>query len=253
MEEGTIMLENTALDRSLSTPLYHQLKTILDEAIQSGEFPVGSCIPTEKQLSALYGVSRITVRQAIAELVQEGKFYRIKSKGTFVAAPKLDQEFATKLLTFNEDIRNNNQTPSTQVLEQDVRPMQPWLIEQAGCQADAQVVYLYRLRCANGEPVVRVKSYLPHDRCAHVLDYDLNQESLYDILGRDPDRKVVKVIRTCKAIAAAQEDEKLLHVKKGAPIHYFATYGYNRNGELMEYSEAFYRGDRNQFRMEISL
>jgi len=246
------MLENTALDRSSSKPLYHQLKAILNEAIESGEYPVGACIPTEKQLSALYGVSRITVRQAISELVQEGKFYRIKSKGTFVAAPKLDQEFATKLMSFNEDIRNNNQIPSTTVLEQDVRSIMPWLAEQMGGE-DAQAVYLYRLRCANGEPVVRVKSYLPHDRCAHVLEHDLEQESLYEILGRDPERKVVKVIRTCKAIAAAQEDEKLLKVKKGAPIHYFTTYGYNSAGELMEYSEAFYRGDRNQFRMEISL
>ena len=195
------MLENTALDRSLSTPLYHQLKVILDEAIECGEFPIGSCIPTEKQLSELYGISRITVRQAIAELVREGKCYRIKSKGTFVAAPKLDQEFATKLLTFNEDIRNNNQIPSTKVLQLEVQPFPPGLEEQLDGRK-AKAIYLYRLRCANDEPVVRVRSYLPYDRCSYLLEHDLEQESLYEILGRDPEEKVVKVIRTCKAIAA---------------------------------------------------
>lgn len=205
------------------------------------------------QLSDFFGVSRITIRQAITEMVQEGKFYRLKHKGTFVEAPKITQDFVSKLLPFDDEILHNNQIPSTEVLAQDVIPAMPWLIQDHSFASDSKLVYLYRLRFANGKPIVRVKTYLPYDSCGFVLKHDLKKESLYKILKTDPDKEIVRVIRTCRAIEATKEDEQLLEMNRQEPILYFKTLGYNRGGELIEISEAFYNGNKNQFHIEINL
>ena len=96
------MLGDQKLDRSVPIPLYFQLKGVLLDAIKSGEYQVDSMIPTEKELSEMFQISRTTVRQAITEMVQEGWLYRIASKGTFVARLKIKQDFIKRLETFNE-------------------------------------------------------------------------------------------------------------------------------------------------------
>ena len=77
------MLEEKKLDKNVPIPLYYQLKRLILEDIENGTYPIGSDIPTELQLSEMFDISRTTVRQAITELVQEGRLYRVKSKGTF--------------------------------------------------------------------------------------------------------------------------------------------------------------------------
>ena len=77
------------LDRSVPIPLYYQLKELILSEIKSGAYRSGDVIPTEKEISAMYELSRTTVRQAVSELVQDGWLYRVKSKGTFVGHPKI--------------------------------------------------------------------------------------------------------------------------------------------------------------------
>ena len=83
------MLQDKQLNKNTPIPLYFQLKKLILDELDSGELPVGSMLPTENELIEMFGISRTTVRQAITELVQEGKLYRIKSKGTFVSKPKI--------------------------------------------------------------------------------------------------------------------------------------------------------------------
>lgn len=107
-----MMLGDQKLDKSVPIPLYFQLKTILLEAIKRGDYPVDSMIPTEKELSEMFQISRTTVRQAITEMVQEGWLYRIASKGTFVARLKIKQDFIKRLETFNEQILRTAASPA---------------------------------------------------------------------------------------------------------------------------------------------
>ncbi|MDO4549606.1 MAG: GntR family transcriptional regulator, partial [Clostridia bacterium] len=110
------MLEGYRLDKSVPIPLYFQLKSMLLDEIKSGQYAVGALIPTEKELSEMFLISRTTVRQAISELVQEGWLYRVKSKGTFVARRKIQQDFIKRLETFNEQIERTGCKPSTFLL-----------------------------------------------------------------------------------------------------------------------------------------
>ena len=93
------------LDKDIPIPLYFQLKEIILKQIRDGTYQVEDAIPTEKELSEMYNISRTTVRQAITELVQEGWLYRVKSKGTFVRTPKISQSFIQAIGSFNDQIR----------------------------------------------------------------------------------------------------------------------------------------------------
>ena len=97
------MLDKTnRIDKSVPIPLYFQLKELILAEIKEGRYKSGDLIPTEKEISDAFQISRTTVRQAITELVQEGRLYRVKSKGTFVAQPKITQEFIRKIESFND-------------------------------------------------------------------------------------------------------------------------------------------------------
>lgn len=100
------MLQERVLDKNTPIPLYFQLEKLIMEEIENGAYPVGSVIPTEKELSQMFGISRTTVRQAIADLVRKEQLYRIKSKGTFVARPKISQGFIQSIQSFDEDVRS---------------------------------------------------------------------------------------------------------------------------------------------------
>lgn len=246
------MLHEKTLDKNTPIPLYFQLEKLVMEEIENGTYPVGSMIPTEKELSQMFDISRTTVRQAIADLVRKERLYRIKSKGTFVARPKISQGFIRSIQSFDEDIRNAGRTPSTEVLSLEVVELPEEIAFQMDAPPGGKAIYLYRKRYADEDPIVRVETYLPYDACGFVLDHDFSKESLYQVLSGQENTRVTHIVRTCEARSANAEDVAVLGLKRGRPIHYFISMGYNQNGALIEYSIARYRGDQSKFRVELS-
>ncbi len=245
------MLEERKLDKDVPIPLYFQLEKLILEEIENGSYPVGSTIPTEKELSEIFDISRTTVRQAISDLVREEHLYRVKSKGTFVSHPKLNQGFIQSIQSFNDDVISAGRVPSTQVLEFSVISLDPETAMLMDRPEGSKTIYLYRKRMADGEPIVRVETYLPYEECSFVLDHDLNRESLYQVLSTQINTRITHMVRICEARSADGEDEAVLGLKRGRPIHYFQSMGYNRNHKLLELSVARYRGDQSRFRVEV--
>lgn len=246
------MLQDRRLDKSVPIPLYFQLKKFIAEEIDNGNYPPDSMIPTEKELSQIFDISRTTVRQAITELVQEERLYRVKSKGTFVCYPKIRQDFIMTLIPFNEDMIRAGKKPSTEVLAlQLVHPPEN-VAEQLGIAPDGQAIYLHRKRCADGVPVVRVETYLPYEACKFVLDHDFSRESLYQVLSMNKETDITNITRICEARAANAEDENVLELKRGKPIQYFLSMGLNCHGRQIEYSVARYRGDQSSFKIHAA-
>lgn len=251
------MLQERILDKNTPVPLYFQLEKLIVEEIENGAYPVGSMIPTEKELSQIFGISRTTVRQAIADLVRKEKLYRIKSKGTFVARPKISQGFIQSIQSFDEDVRSGGRSPSTQVLalralELKEADLPREVAAQMGVIPGERVIYLYRRRCADGEPIVRVETYLPYEVCGFTLEHDFTKESLYQVLSEREETDVTHITRVCEARVATAEDVSVLNMKRGRPIHYFVSMGRNREGQLIEYSIARYRGDQSRFCVELN-
>lgn len=245
------MLFDKKLDKTTPVPLYFQLKELIMAEIKNGTYPKDSMIPTEKELSDMFNISRTTVRQAIAEMVQEGWLYRVKSKGTFVSQPKVNQDFIQKLESYNDQIRRTGHTPHTEVLDFKVIQATPDIAERLKIRPEDKVIYLYRKRYADDEPIVVLKTYLPYDKCSFVMEHNFEEESLYSVLSQDDSVKVYCVKRLVEAVEATSSDAEKLNMKKGKPIQFFTTVGCNVFGQPIEFSLARYRGDRSSFEVTV--
>ena len=245
------MLEQNKLDKSVPIPLYYQLKTLLLEEIKSNAYPVDSMIPTEKEISEMFEISRTTVRQAITELVREGWLYRVKSKGTFVAQRKIQQDFIRRLESFNEQIERTGRRPGTELLALEVVEMPERAAEAFGAAPGEKVVYLHRKRSADDEPIVTVETYLPYPKCAFLMQHNMAKESMYNVLAEREETRICRVSRILEAVAANAQDARLLNIRTGKPVHLFHTVGYNQFDQPIEFSIARYRGDRNRFEVDL--
>src|SRR5258708_38361115 len=161
-----------AIYRNSPLPRYYQLKEIMKERIRSGEWKPGDLIPSERELGETYGISRMTARQAITDLVNEGLFYREQGKGTFVSRNKITQQLI-RLTGFTEDIRARGQQPSTKVLSAQLTPANEVTAERLRIQTGQIVFYLQRLRLADGEPLAIESSQLSFKGCEKLLEEDL--------------------------------------------------------------------------------
>lgn len=246
-----MFLEKKELDKRVPIPLYFQLKELIVAEIKSGLYPVDSLIPTEKELSEQFDISRTTVRQAVTELVQEGWLYRIKSKGTFIARQKLKQDFLQRLETFRDQMKRLGLEPSTEVLECKVTRASHEVAENLQMEEGEQVIYLFRRRFGDGEPVVTVETYLPFDKCAFLKDQDFEKVSLYDVLASREGTRIFSAKRLVEAVEANHEDVQYLHVRKGSPIQLVHTVSVNRADVALEYSIARYRGDASSFQLYV--
>lgn len=246
-----MLLDNTKLDKTVPIPLYFQLKELIMSEIKNGNYKSGSLIPTEKELSEAFQISRTTVRQAITELVQEGWLYRVKSKGTFVSQPKISQDFIKKLETFNEQITRSGKVPSTELLEFKVIKATDIIAKNLQIGEKEKVIFIHRKRLADGDPIVTLKTYLPYKDCSFVMDHDLANESLYNTLAQYDDTRIFRVQRLVEAVEANSSDVQLLNIKRGKPIQHFTSIGYNAYGKPIEYSLARYRGDMNSFEITV--
>lgn len=242
---------NAKLDKTVPIPLYFQLKKLIISEIQSGNYADDSVIPTENEFSEIFSISRTTVRQAITELVQEGWLYRIKSKGTFVTHPKINQDFIQRLESFNEQILRSGRTPSTHLLDFQLISADDIIAVNLNLKKQAKVFLIHRIRYADNEPIVILKTYVPYDACPSLLDYDFAKDSLYAVLGQREASRIHHVKRLVEAVSASEEDCLHLQLETGKPIQFFTSIGYTADNIPVEYSLARYRGDKSQFEITV--
>ena len=242
-------VKKKALNRDIPIPLYYQLKEILLESIKHAE--KGDSFPTELELCEQFDVSRPTVRQAIIELITEGYLRRIKGRGTFIAEPKIQQDFLVALKSFSEEMLEKDLTPSTKVLDLECIECDEGVSEALDIPIGSEVVELERLRFANDEPVVLVVTFLPSAKLPNILDRNFEDESLYKIIEEEYGYVIDRAVRTLEARIAGEYEAKLLGVKKNAPIQFIETITYLQDNTPIEYSFAHYRGDRNTFTFEL--
>jgi GntR family transcriptional regulator len=239
------------LNKSTPVPLYFQLKQQVLERILSGTLSVDEQIPNELELGQALGVSRSTVRQAVSELVSEGYLHRVKAKGTFVSRPKVDEGFLQKLESFNSEMTQKGLRPSTKVLAQKAEPGPDKINRRLGIPPGSPVIYLCRLRYADGEPVVYLETYLPYDRYACLLEEDFSEQSLYSLLECKYNARVVKAVREIEAVPATPMEARFLNIPRNAAVCLVKTLAYTAGDVPVEYSVARYRGDRNKFSVEL--
>lgn len=241
---------NETIDKNVPVPMYYQLKKLIQDMIKDGRLKSGDMLPTELELSDMFGISRTTTRQAIMELVMEGALYRVKSKGTFVSETKVVQDFTNVIRASHNLLEKQNVTTKTKVLKLELEKADFLVSKMLQIREGDEIVHLKRLRFVNEEPNVLADAYLPL-LCKDMLNMDMNTTGLYQFLDMKEETTPAKAVRALEAILADAEEAKILGIKEGAPIQLTTSVTYTKNGMPIEYSVAKFRGDSNVFKCEV--
>ncbi|WP_207890361.1 GntR family transcriptional regulator [Rubrobacter taiwanensis] len=230
------------IDTNSPIPKYYQLKEIIRGMIESEELQEGQLIPSERELCERYGISRMTARQAIMELVNEGVLYREQGKGTFVAGKKVQQE-AARLTSFTEDMRERGMAVSSTVLEMEVEPAGPVVARFLRVDEGERIIRLKRLRNADGEPMALETSHLLYDVARGTLEVDMSKSSLYEELRRGG-VSISHAEQSYEAALVGEADAEVLGVAPGSPALLIERVTFDAKGRAFEYVRSVYRGDR---------
>ena len=236
----------SAIYRNSPVPRYYQLKEIMREKIASGEWKSGDLIPSERELGEKYGISRMTARQAITEMVNEGMLYREQGKGTFVSQRKVTQQLM-RLTGFTEDIRARGQLPSTRILAASMRPADETTAERLRIKPQEMIFCLQRLRLADGEPLAIELSQLHFPNCERLLEENLQENSLYRLLETKYGLPLMEAEQELEAGLAGNEESQLLKVPTGSAVLFIRRTTYTDRNQPIEYAKSVYRGNKYTF------
>lgn len=219
--------------RGSAVPLYEQVKRHLLREIASGDLAVGRQLPSERRLVADFGVSRITVRKALGDLVQDGVLYSVPAKGFFVGSPGQPHELHA-LRSFSEDARARGQVPGSRLLEATLVPADAALAAQLGVPPGAELASIRRLRLLDGMPVVVQHVWLPLARCPSILDIDFERESLFAVLAGRYGVTLARGETIIGARLADREERRLLRLSDRSAVLTVDQVTYTRDGTAVE-------------------
>jgi len=174
----------------------------------------------------------------------------VPGKGTFVTK-KVNYVFLTKNTTFEEQIREMGMVPSVKLLRREVIEADAFIAKQLQIPEKSKVVHVLRLRNADNEPYSYVDCHLPYDLCAHLMEADLENMSLYIAVNKNPKAHIARITRIVEAVPATRTETLLLGVPEGSPIHLFTSYAVGNDGRMIDYGVTHSRADRSKFSVEL--
>lgn len=234
-----------------SGPRYRQLARHLKETITSGVLAADALLPPERDMAEQAGVSRVTIRKAIAELAGQGLLRQRQGSGTYVEAaprPQLTQSLSS-LVSFSETMARRGYSASSRVLEEGFHPASPAETVALGLDAGARVARVRRLRMADPGPLALETSTLPED----VLpDPGAVDQSLYAVL-RATGHAPVRALQRVRAVNLNAPEAELMGVERGTAFLQIERTGYLANGRPVEFTVGVYRSDIYDFLAEVRL
>ena len=237
----------TALDRASPVPLWAQLEALLRRRLASGEFEGG--FPTEAKLTSEFGVSRQTVRQAIARLENDGLLERRRGRGTTVAKAELEQPLRS-LYSLARSIEAGGLEERSDVLTAEMRSNEE-AAAALGLGAGVELVFIERLRFAGGEPLAIDRSWLPADIARPLLQVDLTRGSLYAALADVCDVRVTGGSERIRPVLPPRDDRTRLRLPQGEAALFVQRLALAGN-DAVELRLSTIRGDRYSFVAEWS-
>lgn len=227
-------------------PMYAQLKASLLSDIASGAYAPGARIPAEPELGERYGVSRITVRKAIKELVDEGYLIKKQGKGTFVRRHVIDRKIEY-VMGFTESLERAGYHASSEVLERKIIPADVNLADKLDISVGDDVLYIQRVRRGDGIPIMMENNYFPAYRFGFLEHVDLSG-SLYRLLSDEHDIHPINPKTTTLSMALADADlARQMNVVIGTPFFEIRTLICDQDDRPVHVGHQFYLGELYTF------
>ncbi|MGJ3507816.1 GntR family transcriptional regulator [Enemella sp. A6] len=223
-----------------------QVRALLEEMIAT-EIGPGDAIPSERALVNDLGVSRVTVRQAIADLVESGRLERIQGKGTYVTGPQVNSRL--HLTSFSREMRARGLSPATKVLSAAEVGAPADVAERLGVATGQMVIRVDRLRLADGTPMAHEIGFYPAKLFPGLLERELG--ALYDVFATVYGVVATSGEQIVRADAADHNHARILGVPRRAPL--LVQERVTRAGDqVIEFSTSWYRGDRYRIHMAVT-
>ena len=210
---------------------------------------VGTAIPSERQLSADLGVSRLTVRAALDELAREGYLVRRRGSGTYVQQPKISQQLT--MTSFSEDMRRRGMTPSSRTLSLSRQLAGARLGRFLNVSPGEEIVLVKRLRLADGVSMAIETLHIPSSIVPGVEPHDL-EGSFYELLRARYGIEIAAATQTIEPTVTNEDESAALGVPLHSPAFLFERTSYDAGGRTLEFVHSIYRGDRYQIVSELT-
>lgn len=235
------------IDKKSPIPAYYQLKQIILQKIKDGEWLPGCAISSERELCSEFNVSRMTIRQALNELVVEGILYKEKGKGTFVSQPRVEQ---MDVMSFTEAATSKGLKAATEVKVFEVEAPDLYVLEKLGLMDFEDVYYLQRVRKANNQIVAIEELYLPIRLFKDLTQKDLSG-SFYKILSENYGYNIDHAETSLEAVIPDRDELKLFKEKQTIPLLKTSSVYVADKGLRLFYEESLYRSDKYLLNINI--
>lgn len=232
-----------SINRNGTTPIYEQIYQNLRDKIQNEEIGSGESFPSERELAEKFGVSRMTVRQALNTLKNEGLIYHERGIGAFVSKRKLDIH-TRNLVGFTEEMIERGLRPSSKLLQAKIEKADEETAANLGIEINDKVFHLQRLRLADDSPMAFEDAFLPALRYPNLEKIDLEKVSLYEVLEQKYGTRMSHAEEFLEAMVVTKKIGEALSIKKGAPVLMVHRVVFSDANLAVESVKTFYRADR---------
>jgi GntR family transcriptional regulator len=244
----TFAADRPMLSRS-PIPMYHQLKELVLEKIESGEWSPGHKLPTEAELSYEYGVSRITVRHAMQLLQNQGLLERKQGRGTFVAQPKVAHDL-TAMYRDGLTVKEMGRQPQLQLVGLELKKPAASVAAKLNLPVSDKVYEMKRLLLGDNEPLMLIASWLPAARFPDFPDHELDSRTMGSVM-REYGIMEAFQHKEVEVTLLDEEEAALLQTTPGAPALLLTYVNYLPNGEPIEFRRTHVRGDRCKYYIDV--
>lgn len=233
------------IDKRSPVPIYYQIEAHIRDLIKKNQLQPGDAIPSEREFTETFQVSRMTVRQAIANLVNDGTLFRQKGKGTFVAEQKIEQPLQG-VTSFTEEMKKRGMVPGSRLLSFSIIPATEEAAQMLKVDLSDPVYEIKRIRLADDKPIALEWTYIS-TKLVQGLTADKVIQSLYSYIEEAMDLRITSANQVIEADIAGQDEVEYLNVKKGSPILLIHRNAFLENGQPFEWVKSVYRADRYKF------
>jgi len=230
-------------------PMYHQLKELVSEKIESGEWAAGHRLPTEAELSREFGVSRITVRHAMQLLQNQGMLERKQGRGTFVAQPKLASDLMS-MYTDGLRVKEMGRLPQLELVSLELKKPPASVASRLKLPVTDRVYEMKRLLLGDGEPLTLMHSWLPAERFPDFPERGLDSRTMGSVM-REYGITEAFQHKEVEVTILDEEEAELLQTFTGAPALLLTYVNYLPNGDAIEYRRTHVRGDRCKYYIDV--